>query len=672
VFHPLCFTLVGSENTTDDAKFTFDTIFERWDHLPVYGLGQVHRSEYVNGPLKHIAIINPASRPTLLIPPISFNARDAVNSILQDAKAPPDTRNKAVTGILRGMGGGKTRALEELRLELLVRSRVLPLAFSFNSGMDLIPSIEFKWGASYEVSYAMAVVARLAHVFYGIKLVKVVQALNDHKRSWGVGADADYPIRLIRAFLLHALAKLPSTARVNTIVVLADEVAKSEEKFSLQFGLEPGQRDLTDILRKALLDVRLIAGLDTTLVIASLTISPLGKTLSGRMVTAIKLVNLDPRLVLNTWWKVDPRFLLAAVALSNLPRSVEYAADYFSSTSSPSVMGLLTHVEQELRKMYQENALSKSYLRAVIYREKIRLTKETMTYLKKSLLINSLTSFGDFGSSEDVLEIVPDVSLILLAALSPNSASLLRGLFDGFSIVNKGDALEWYAFWWMRMRLDVLPFEPVLLSLLLGLDEQLVTCTSNHKMYRKVCQVSFEVSRCFVESTLPDSHASMEKFVQTLAGIRLIRGKVVLIKGHPKEAFEFLLAVYGVDGQVFVVFEENKSSEQKTELASASSTSRSSSSSPPSSRPFPSAQAAYMAELVSVKLPEQVKSTGQTAEANSVLKALLLGRYAYVYRTSHVGPSFTTDSAINLRQSTTEPYFGPLWNVYRAVREGGK
>ena len=71
---------------------------------------------------------------------------------------------------MRGMGGGKTRALEEIRYELLALEGVLPLAFTYNSGMELLPKVEFAWSQDYEVNCAIIVVARMAAVFYGIPL----------------------------------------------------------------------------------------------------------------------------------------------------------------------------------------------------------------------------------------------------------------------------------------------------------------------------------------------------------------------------------------------------------------------------------------------------------------------------------------------------------------------
>ena len=56
---------------------------------------------------------------------------------MQAAAVLPDSRQKPVVATVRGTGGGKTRALEEIRWGLLGDPCVLPLAITFNSTMDL-------------------------------------------------------------------------------------------------------------------------------------------------------------------------------------------------------------------------------------------------------------------------------------------------------------------------------------------------------------------------------------------------------------------------------------------------------------------------------------------------------------------------------------------------------
>jgi len=77
---------------------------------------------------------------------IDYNVTGAADRVLQSAKIPPGTRTKPVLGVVRGMGTGKTRCLEELRRELLQRLGVLPIGITFNSGQNFQEE-EMEWGA---------------------------------------------------------------------------------------------------------------------------------------------------------------------------------------------------------------------------------------------------------------------------------------------------------------------------------------------------------------------------------------------------------------------------------------------------------------------------------------------------------------------------------------------
>lgn len=83
---------------------------------------------------------------TLSIPLINFDISENVNTLIQNSKIENSTRAKPVIGTVRGMGGGKTRAFEEMRRELLVHEGVcLPVnsctAFEFNNCFCLIVTI---------------------------------------------------------------------------------------------------------------------------------------------------------------------------------------------------------------------------------------------------------------------------------------------------------------------------------------------------------------------------------------------------------------------------------------------------------------------------------------------------------------------------------------------------
>eukprot|EP00971_Amphidinium_carterae_P338616 6476027-Amphidinium_carterae.1 len=152
----------------------------------------------------------------------------------------PSPRTKEVLATLRGVGGGKTRALEEMRWELLDTDAV-PLAITYNSGMPFLDVELTTWSKDYRINYALGVVARLASVLYGRDLAEMRGLLRARSTNWGWNMDDDaYPKELIRGFLKHAVAKLKQVRdrRISGIIVLADEVMKAEDAFVDKYKLE--------------------------------------------------------------------------------------------------------------------------------------------------------------------------------------------------------------------------------------------------------------------------------------------------------------------------------------------------------------------------------------------------------------------------------------------------
>jgi hypothetical protein len=111
-------------------------------------------------------IINSPWR-TMAHPLIDFDAQAIADVVLKIAALPEDSRSKPVIAIVRGMGGGKTRALETLRRLMLCRDGVLPLAITFNTNTKLDNDLwleEAKDSGSREAirkAYAVSVAARM-------------------------------------------------------------------------------------------------------------------------------------------------------------------------------------------------------------------------------------------------------------------------------------------------------------------------------------------------------------------------------------------------------------------------------------------------------------------------------------------------------------------------------
>ena len=112
-----------------------------------------------------------------------------------------------------------------------------------------------------------------------------------------------YPLQLIQGFIAHAVKKLLRRRGIHTVVVLADEVARAKEAFVKEYNLGASRQDITSLLRQAILDQEILPGLQATLVISSLTLSPLGASPFGRFPRVLELAqNLNATKVATSWW----------------------------------------------------------------------------------------------------------------------------------------------------------------------------------------------------------------------------------------------------------------------------------------------------------------------------------------------------------------------------------
>eukprot|EP00961_Rhodomonas_salina_P198317 2675601-Rhodomonas_salina.1 len=147
----------------------FDRVFEDSDVHPMYASPQIDRDQYIDALAQsHMAIIDePAER--LQLPLLSFKTENEVAKVMFFTAQKASPRNKPVLAVVRGTGGGKTRALEELRFGLLRQRGLLALAYTYNSGME-ISADDSAWAEDSSLSkakqarvcYPFTVVARLA------------------------------------------------------------------------------------------------------------------------------------------------------------------------------------------------------------------------------------------------------------------------------------------------------------------------------------------------------------------------------------------------------------------------------------------------------------------------------------------------------------------------------
>jgi hypothetical protein len=653
----------------------------------VYYKPPLDRIEYV-ACLEHVAIIN---RPTekLEFKHITSNAAEVADEAMRIAELEPDTRSKPVLGLVKGTGGGKTRALEEIRYELLAKDGVLPLAFTFNSNMNFSPKVEFAWSTDYEVCYALSVVSRLLAVFYGMELANVQSILTGHRKLWGEGEDRAYPTELIRGCILHLVSKAPFV--VTTVVVLGDEVALAEDKFASKYNLDSSERDVTSVLRSALLDTKIAPHLNAALILASLTITPMGKTVSTRKVVHFTTLTLNPYEIVKHWWKRPEMAALikVAAALADVPRGVEFAATYLRGHPEPvnagTIKALLEYVQAEFISWYNPSLrLTLDELHAVFFGEELELNARSMELVKFSLFTNSIV---DFNSDTTTAKFIPTASLLLLAAGAqrgaPNNVanSLLKGLLPRLSTVKIGDPLEWGVELALQMRLAIVAGRKDLSLLqLMSLEGEDLNRGSESRssevgdgMLDKMAKVNVNVPKVFNQEydPIPNSQTDLEGFVAFLTAWEMVAGEVRLASIHKKEGFDHLFVVCDDSGEIFLVFIEDwskKGKQQKKKRTVNDKAAAAGRMGWTRARTPGRKKAGKQAMRVANELVPEV--TKANAPRHSVAHALAHGRYAFIYLTSRSGASYTTDHAIDLGRTESGRFLGPLWPVYEAVRGG--
>ena len=681
----------------------FDAAFDGVPCSSLYTDPRPSRDTYINSKVaKHCVSIMNEPEDMLTNPIVSFDPHHWAHEVLKLASADPCPRFKSFLATVRGMGGGKTRALEEIWWSLLGRPGVLPLAITFNCTME-ISGDDFRWSANARVCYALSVVSRLASVLYGLPMRDVVRKMRA-TAPWDNGQIDAYPKHLIRGFLKHAAKKVggPGT---STVVVLVDEVVKSEDEFAPLLKILWANADVTSTLRSALLDTK-IGALHVGLVISSLTISPIGETVAGRAAEPLALKHLEPAEIVSTWRRrgaaadVSTLHYLAAT-LCSLPRLAQFANEYLQEHTAErvKVVELFEHVREMVHIRYQPVLPSRSELRAAFYGERVVLTDEVADMIQVGMYTNSMTAFLKDGKS---LKIVPEVSLLMLAASARGSnevhGKLLCALFE-FLLTDevlpperKGDVLEKCTLWLLKMRLTLVAGEGeknFLFSEILGLHG---LCRRSSSLFLKVLlkiHVNVVSLDQIVQSRqLTSSYKNVPALITDLQHICMAPGEIYLFKAPEKESFDLMLAACDpVDGP-YVVFIDCKSRQLEgggdvpapaahTYAAGHNETHTS------AGRKETRTSAGYKETRTSAGHNERFKQAMHVANKlvpaaaraapgreGSLAQALGTQRYVYLYLTSRPGESLVQEDGriVELRGSDSKAFFGPLWDVYRTAR----
>ena len=240
------------------------------------------------------------------IPYAGVDIKRIVDQIIYTSKIDPsNTRSKALMATLRGVGGGKSRMIEECRIRLgLLYPNWLPIAVTFNHNTGPIDT-DFAWQHP-DLIVAYAVCSRIISNIYSISIYtarnRMNTVLNSVKDEYGPDIDS-----LAKDLLVGTVSHVAGRVKkvkpsVDSLVLFIDEGARLIE--DLRFP--PGRPDAYAAIRKVILGQEVGKVLKTSLVMTSLSISVLGKTDSDRNIDPIILASKLPvdHIVRNVWLPV--------------------------------------------------------------------------------------------------------------------------------------------------------------------------------------------------------------------------------------------------------------------------------------------------------------------------------------------------------------------------------
>ena len=661
------------------------------------------------------------------IPLLNLNPSALIQTVLTAAEMEPSTRRKPVCATVRGQGGGKTRALEEIRRAILcTRPNVLPIAITFNHKSDC--SFD-SWGAveTPQLYYALSLVARMASSFYDIDFKDVMGILSMRLPAFTFPKHLELKNaeKLIRGFVVIMMEAMSAHNRtVDTFVLLIDEAVRMERKMqsmkSFQSQLD-GDVQMTSVISAALLNEKLTFSpsdgephqpINAALLISSLQVSPVGKSPSSRNVEPIVLAeSLDPHAILEKIWrpcfkhrsslskKEAHTLLLIAAMVNTLPRMVESVDTFFRTGNNSNVpideqlvSDLLIYLMEKTNSRYSGFTLpSPGLLYASIFGQKVMLEEQgVMEAIQDSIFTNSLDSF----SPTSVIQ--PVVSILMLCAAASHSKletsnMLTKELTDTYSSLvdqiiastknDVGRLLEVAGYHWLRFRLRLLSnmglHHETNCGRLLGLDAAIAAGSLSYNLEALLSTpvINSAQRRISFHTMTKRSYGAtgMRKVIDELEGLKY-EADTIVIRPHPKEAFDLCLKVFRPDSSHPAINALTTTAPIPAVALAASSAPRplyifidfKSATEPVSSslrkkRKLPKGGKQYDHVRKMLQEAGLVEESGTSEEQFST-------NFLYVYMCTHNISTFQEGNAVCMGRDDTLKFFGPLASLYQTGR----
>ena len=653
---------------------------------------------------------------TMSIPLLNLNPSALAHKVLTAAEIEPSTRRKPVCATVRGQGGGKTRALEEIRRAILcTRPNVLPIAITFNHKSEC--SFD-SWGAveTPQLYYALSLVARMASSFFDISFAKAGNLLLLSLPAlieFGVLNFEDLHILMIREFVVIMMEAMSAHNRtVDTFVLLIDEAVRMERKMqsmkSFQRQLD-GDVQMTSVISAALLNEKLTFSpsdgephqpINAALLISSLQVSPIGESSSGRSIFPIVLAeSLDPHAVLEKIWrpclnnrslskKEAGTLMLIAAMVNTLPRMVESVDTFFRTGNNRNVpideklvSDLFEHIKEDMSSRYGRSKLgNENLIYAGVFHESVKLNEPgMMEAIEKSFITNSLTGFDETST-----EIVPVLSIFRLLAsdgVSQERTDTYSSLVDHIIASTKNDVgrlLEVAGYHWLRFRLRLLSnmglHHETNCGRLLGLDAAIVTGSLSYNLEALLSTpvINSAQRRISFHTMTKRSYGAtgMRRVIDELEGLKY-EADTIVIRPHPKEAFDLCLKVFRPDSSHPAINAQTNTAPIPAVALAASSAQRplyifidfKSATEPVSSslrkkRKLPKGGKQYDHVRKMLQEAGLVEESGTSEEQFST-------NFLYVYMCTHNISTFQEGNALCMGRDDTLKFFGPLASLYQ-------
>eukprot|EP01034_Spumella_vulgaris_P028791 gene28791-35713_t len=423
---------------------------------------------------------------------MSFKAvdlEDQVRQAFEDVRSKlaeyPGTKGKAPVVVVRGVGGGKTRGMEELRVKLTAEG-IFAILITFGGKWNVGDEDYSIYTAIFQDSplkasqvYGLSNVSRIASMYYRMPHNEILGILSDNKLDLREHFESQTGSNLIASLLAHIAGQeqFSSGKPVKDVVLMVDEVVQGEKKWKANF---PKGFDGTGTLRDATLTHDYSAhGLQVALVLSALEDSVVGSMNSNKILAPFILSeSLDPqdvvdniflvadansetngtiKLVAPSGSKATPNDLrralhLLAGVLNTSPRMVELAKDELRVRTedgtlevSPQMIrdvlsGVMAAIPTKYQHLVQNGLPHPTLLCEMLYGKASEWSPAVTEGITNSLFVNCLSTFPRSTHNEMPTIVLKSSLVTLNAAMGAVSdlsvRSVKRCLQDLFSLMD--------------------------------------------------------------------------------------------------------------------------------------------------------------------------------------------------------------------------------------------